>query len=501
MSIPSLLKSPGELTFQGSPTRLPSVVSLRLPPSKSQLIRRIFIRAVQGQPFHNTDFDSTWPKDVQDAWSLVQGFFLQRQRGHQEPDDHLWEAGEAGTVMRFGLAFLVAQGCRGILKGSGRAHERPIGDLVDALVFCGANIEYLAKQGYPPLKIQPSLLTRRNLRLDAGTSSQFISALVLVAPLLGANIDLNENVPWVISCPAQALSSKPYLEMTVKEMKEAGFFLDNSANSVRYFSNRPYQVQGLPLRHEGTENSSFLVEGDWSAASFWIWRQAEVPLCQHLEVKILTNESNQADRIILDLLPLLAPRVSVSFNPDNRSWTIDSLGRDQGLVGKDSDGGHDMATSIVSKSDGIWRIRATDFPDMVPALAMWALLSGNALEIIGIGHLRYKESDRIQALMYNLDLLGIPNGPLALEGIIITPPSSWKDYSQRFVTSQGYGQISGNSFPVFRCFGDHRIAMALSMLALPDLPIPLDEPDVVRKSYPSYWEDWAKFGYTLMSLN
>ncbi|MFM7380495.1 MAG: hypothetical protein ACKO2X_05220, partial [Bacteroidota bacterium] len=109
---------PSELAFHGSPSRLPSVVSLNLPPSKSQLIRRIFIGAVQGLDRPLPEWNSTWPQDVMDAWSLVHCALSRRQQGHHQSVDHVWEAGEAGAVMRFGLAFLVAQGCGGILRGN-----------------------------------------------------------------------------------------------------------------------------------------------------------------------------------------------------------------------------------------------------------------------------------------------------------------------------------------------------------------------------------------------
>ena len=157
--------------------------------------------------------------------------------------------------------------------------------------------------------------------------------------------------------------------------------------------------------------------------------------------------------------------------------------------------------SWVNWNQGVWRIKATDFPDMVPALAMWAILSGKAVEIIGIGQLRYKESDRIQALMVNLDLLGIPYEPCDSDGLVIRPLAPWLVYSRRFVTpSELKGQRVATS-PMLCCFGDHRMAMALSMLVLPDLSILMDAPQTVSKSYPRFWEDWAQFGYALKALN
>jgi len=492
---------PSELVFYGSPSLLPSVVSLNLPPSKSQLIRRIFIGAVQGLDHPMIEWNPTWPKDVMEAWSLVNCALSRRQQGHHQSVDHMWEAGEAGAVMRFGLAFLVAQGCGGILRGNGRAHERPIGDLVNALILCGANIEYLGEAGYPPLKIHSSSLRRRDLFMEAGTSSQFISAMAMVAPLLRPLDAPQENVPWEIAWSPQSFVSRPYLALTVQEMSGFGYSFEYSEHSLRYFPAVGVQVQTLLPGYGALKQDSRPVEGDWSAASFWIWRHAVIPLCQRLELKILTSESNQADSVVLDLLARLAPQVSAVFNPDTCTWTFDSLGSSAMLTNNSEERPPDRGQPVLNCDQGLWRIKATDFPDMVPALAVWAILSGNAVEITGIEQLRYKESDRIQALMVNLELLGVPHEMHVPDGLLIRPLASWAVYSRRFIAPpflKGHSVATG---PLLRCFGDHRLAMAFSMLALPDFPILLDEPHTVRKSYPGFWEDWTKFEYVLKALN
>lgn len=478
---------------------LPSAVSLNLPPSKSQLIRRIFIAALHDLGHPLVEWDSTWPQDVMDAWSMVHCVLTRRQQGQHQSVDQLWEAGEAGTVMRFGLAFLVAQGCGGILQGYGRAHERPIEDLVNALILCGANIEYIREVGFPPLKIHPSSLRRRDLFMEAGTSSQFISAMAMVAPLLRPLDALQENTPWEIAWSPRSVASRPYLALTIQEMSGFGYSFEYSEHSLRYIPAVTAKDSHPGYRPMGQDPRP--VEGDWSAASFWIWRHSVIPLCERLELRILTSKSNQADSVILDLLAILAPQVSAVFNPESCTWAFnptDSRGMFTDLLEDRSVvGGQPLAIY----DHGLWRIKATDFPDMVPALVMWAILSGNAVEIVGIGQLRYKESDRIQALMVNLELLGIPHDLIATDGLQVRPLASWVVYSRRFVAPSLSKDHSVAAGPLLRCFGDHRLAMALSMLVLPDLPILLDEPHTVRKSYPSFWEDWAKFGYALKALN
>ena len=434
-----------------------------------------------------------------DAWSMVHCVLTRRQQGQHQSVDQLWEAGEAGTVMRFGLAFLVAQGCGGILRGNGRSHERPIGDLVNALIQCGANIEYLGETGYPPLKIHPSSLRRRDLFMEAGTSSQFISAMAMVAPLLRPLDALQENAPWKIAWSPRYVASRPYLALTVQEMSSFGYSFDYYEHSLHYFP--AVTVQDSHPGDGALGQDPKPVEGDWSAASFWIWRHAVIPLCQRLELKILTGDSHQADSVILDLLAKLAPQVSAVFRPETCTWTFVSLGSGAMPTNNTEERPSDLGQTVVNCDQGLWRIKATDFPDMVPALAMWAILSGNAVEFVGIGQLRYKESDRIQALMVNLELLGVPIEKHGPDGLLIRPLASWAVYSRRFVSTHLSKDYSVDPAPLLRCFGDHRLAMALSMLALPDLPILLDQPYTVRKSYPGFWEDWAKFGYALKALN
>lgn len=506
---------PSVLTYQGRQTRLPTKVSLTMPPSKSELIRRIFIQAIQGKAGQSILLDSTWPQDVKDAWSLVQSYESKRQTGQHAAEDFVWEAGEAGTVMRFGLAFLVAQGCEGILKGSGRAHKRPIGDLVGALLTCGAKIEYLERDGFPPLRIRSSLLSKKDLVLDADMSSQFISAMVLVAPLLHDESTSKEPAPWVISWPSHQVSSRPYLELTIKEMISAGYDMEWNGDSIRYlpaghFRSRVVSSQGesipsvgaITRRDFGASVALNQVEGDWSAVSFWIWRQSVIPLCHRLKICFLNSESVQADRIIMDLLPLLAPQTTCCIDPAECSLIWETHGLNKIIRTTEAIERLGAGHSIASKEQGIWRIRATDFPDMVPSLVMWAVLSGNPLDILGIGHLRFKESDRIRALSFNLNLLGILHENLDRDGLAIRPLCSWKAHSRQFVAGQtSLSDSEYRPIPMLRCFGDHRMAMAFSMLVLPDLSIPLDDPEVVRKSYPGFWKDWAKFGYALQSLN
>lgn len=514
----------GLLIYQGEQQKFPSDKGMILPPSKSQLIRRIFIGGMQGNLSHQMTFDSNWPQDVLDAWFLVTSFESRRQNGDHDSEELVWEAGEAGTVMRFGLAFLVAHGCGGILQGRGRAHERPVGELVSALLSCGARIEYLAKSGFPPLRIRPSHLVKKDVFLQADQSSQYISAMVLVAPLLQDAKPSKKAEPWTISWPSEQIASGPYLELTVHEMRTAGYSLVWSGNSIAYHafvqnssaqdSNSSSFGSNLPsnqsafhssgpkdaLSHSSTNVDSQFLEGDWSAASFWIWRQCALPLCRKLKLQYLKEDSLHPDKVILDLLPGLSPSTTWGFESSDGHFFVvcDEGARDRLVDGLPKLPGR--AVPAIFKG-GIWSIRATDFPDMVPALVMWSVLSGISLDLWGIGHLQFKESDRIKALSSNLQSLGIPHEQLGVDGLAVRPRTSWQLHSRQFTRSLIQPHCAQHALPLLKCFGDHRIAMALSMLVLPDLPIPLDDPHVVRKSYPGFWDAWAEFGVVLQPLN
>lgn len=523
------MNHPGLLSYQGSLSRLPSESCVALPPSKSQLIRRLFIHSIRNLPLPVFASGLNLPADVEDAFSLLKSVESRRQQGQYQSEDLVWDAGEAGTVMRFGLTFLVAQGCGGILTGTGRACQRPIGDLVNALLSCGASVEYLDREGYPPLRIQPSVLYKRDLFLNAGVSSQFVSAMVMIAPLLRDADALTGPASWMISWPNDLVSSRPYLEMTVKEMTAAGYPMECLGHAVRYSpaldlpaldhpaiiapsvsgptglhsgpgASRPSVDSAIPGQVRDYWNMS-PIEGDWSAASFWIWRQAVIPLCNRLKIHQLTADSLQADRIILDLLPCLAPAMSCCMDLDSCTLFGNPASLPAVPPNKAPNQGSGPIPAAATYNQGVWQIRATDFPDMVPSLVIWSVLSGVPLDLVGISHLRYKESDRLHALAFNLDLLGIPHDILELDGLAIRPISSWKVYSRHFIGDQSTMAEPCRPMPLLRCFGDHRMAMALSMLALPDLPILLDEPHVVRKSYPGFWEEWTKFGYELQALN
>ena len=481
-------------------------VRLDLPPSKSLLIRQIFletalwIRSVgplESEPKDRTDL----AEDIRSSLALttairrhmlaakhlslykVEQPNLVEQPNHFDPPNQVeqpdqgaevrWEAGEAGTVMRFGLALLAFAGLGGILQGQGRAHQRPIKGLVDALRALGAGIHYLEREGYPPLRLEPSQLHGGRVVLPSNVSSQFASALLLGSVCREVDLELH----W----GPEELLSRPYLDMTLAMLQGSGWSTNAGPCHARLGSYR------------AVESPALAPEGDWSAATFWILRQAAYPLASTLILSNLNPRSLQGDAVLFGWLPWLAPNLEWAMTPIGSGDRVDLTLHVRNGVEDRSPSWENPAAHHPAEWEqqgDRWICHAAGIPDMVPALAVWAVLRGLRLEIRGVGHLAYKESNRLQALCDNLQSIGIQCRVIHGEEIVllVEPDRPWAQ------------QLQGDHRPEMgslRSFGDHRMAMAMSMLAMPGWDIALDDARVVAKSYPTFWEHWRALGYEL----
>jgi len=475
-------------------------VRLDLPPSKSLLIRQIFLETAQwirsvgpleSEPKDREDL----AEDIRSALALTtairrhvlaakhpsilgveQSNQVERTNQVERPDqgsEVRWEAGEAGTVMRFGLALLAFAGLGGILQGQGRAHQRPIKGLVDALRALGARIHCLEREGYPPLRLEPSQLHGGRVVLPSNVSSQFASALLLGAVCREVELELH----W----GPEELLSRPYLDMTLAMLQSSGW----STNAGPYHASLgSYRV---------TENQALEPEGDWSAATFWILRQAAYPLATTLILSNLNPRSLQGDAVLLGWLSWLAPHLEWVMTPIGSGERGDLTLRVRDGVAVSSPFCENPVAHHPAEWEqqgDRWICHAEGIPDMVPALAVWAVLRGLRLEIRGVGHLAYKESNRLQALCDNLQGVGIQCRVIHGEEIVllVDPDRPWAQ------------QLEGDRRPErgsFRSFDDHRMVMAMSMLAMPGWDIAFDDARVVSKSYPTFWEHWRALGYDL----
>ncbi len=282
--------------------------------------------------------------------------------------------GAAGTTMRFLTAYFAAkEGCDLLLDGSERMRQRPIGVLVDALRALGAEIDYAGEEGFPPLRIRGHRLKGGELSLDATVSSQYISALLMIAPLMSEGLKLTLEGETV---------SRPYILMTLKMMEDAGVESDyfNDVVTIKPQTYRPY---------------NFKIEGDWSAAAAWY--EIEAISSGAVTIDNLTQDSCQGDRKLADIFAKLGVHTE---------WE-----------------GENGGTDLVPAPDQDARLRV-DFSE-TPDLALYAIVTcamlGIPFHFTGLSTLAIKETDRVSAITTELAKVGIllqPEGKdiLAWEG-------------------------------------------------------------------------------------
>lgn len=344
--------------------------------------------------------------------------------------------GAAGTTMRFLTAFYASRpGHDVMLDGSERMRRRPIGVLVDALRALGADIEYSGEEGYPPLHIRGRRLNGGKLTLDASVSSQFISALLMVAPTMKEGLELTLDGEIV---------SRPYILMTLKMMADAGIDCELYRETATV---RPGEY-ALPSASSG-------IEGDWSAAAAWY------------EITALSGGMVTIDNLVKD-----------SCQGDRVAATIYSrLGVDTDFEGEE--GGTDLCAN--PDADARADIDFSECPDLAQCVTVTCAMLGFPFRFTGLATLSIKETDRIEALRRELAKVGVMvnvDGP----GII-----SW-DGRRMPITE----------LPVFDTYDDHRMAMCLAPVALYIPGIIIRDAEVVSKSYPGFWDDLREAGFTIL---
>ncbi len=340
------------------------------------------------------------------------------------------DIGHAGTAMRFLTAFFASiEGKTTILTGSERMQERPIQILVDALRELGADIEYVNREGYPPLKITGKKLTQTKVSLDANISSQYISALLLMAPSLenGLQITLKGH-----------LTSLPYIQMTLALLQQIGVQTS--------FIDQIIEVQPL-------KNSSQIIhiEPDWSSASyFYSW----VALHANSSIFLQGFKANslQGDHVVAEIY---------------KSFGVETIFSNAGiLIQKNS------KESSVDPYDSSIVLNLNQAPDIAQTIAVTCLGLGIKTQLTGLHTLKIKETDRLTALKTELEKLGAKVEITEDSLTLITPKSL-------------------NQNTIVATYNDHRMAMAFAPLSS-IIPLQIENPEVVTKSYKMFWEDLNK---------
>ncbi len=353
------------------------------------------------------------------------------------------QLGNAGTAVRF----LTAALCLGLgeytLDGIERMRQRPIGELVDPLRELGADIEYLGKDGFPPLKIvaEPPGLTGGLIELEPTLSSQFVSALLMIGPYLQQGLEIEFEGP---------ITSLPYVKMTLNLMKQFGatFEADRGYRAIHVPPGR-YRAYDYPIEPDASNASYFL------AAAAVVSGTAGHPGGSRCRIQGLGSRSLQGDAAFCEVLG----RMGCGVDQRMDQTVVSSPSLDHGLRGVDVD--------------------LNDMPDMAQTLAVVALFAAGPTTIRNVGNLRVKETDRMAALENELVKFGAQVN-VVRDDLTVTPPPGGVEGVRSAVAEAGGISIE--------TYDDHRMAMAFAVAGLVVPGVTINDPACVEKTFPDYFD-------------
>ena len=344
-----------------------------------------------------------------------------------ESNSSHFDVGAAGTSMRFLTAFLAKTVGEWTITGSERMKNRPIKLLVDALNSLGGKIEYMEKEGFPPLRIFGSALMGGDISLDGGISSQYISALMMIAPFMQNGLKINLEGKVI---------SRPYIRMTQQMMADFGVKVAFHENII------DIQPQTYtPIRYR--------VESDWSAASYWYEILA---LAEEGKIQLngLKKESLQGDSHVAEIYKNFGVETEYFDN--------------YVVISKSKELTHKLDADKLE-------IDFTNVPDLAQTVVVTCCLKEIPFKFSGLQSLKIKETNRVAALINELKKLGY---------VLYEPSEGELAWNEE--------RCEPESVPSIATYEDHRMAMAFAPAALLK-PIEILHPEVVSKSYPGFWED------------
>ena len=404
--------------------------SIMLPASKSISNRALIIQALTKRGMMPENLS-----DCDDTEVIIRGLGKQSE---------IIDIKAAGTAMRFMTAYLSATEGEHTLTGTERMKHRPIGILVDALRYLGAEIEYVGEEGYPPLRIRGRQLEGGTLLIAGDVSSQYISALLMIAPILtkGLELKLTGNI-----------ISRPYIDLTLHLMHEFGVAAEWSDFDTIRVKPQPYQQR------------AYTIESDWSAASYWYEILALTDDTQSkVALQGLKDGSRQGDSTVRYIFSLLG--IKTSF-------------KEKGVNG--------MPEALLTRHSRMLNRMDYDFtnqPDLAQTLIAVCPVLGIPFHFTGLGTLKIKETDRIEAMKREMEKLGYILHEE--EGTAL----SWTGERCEPMTQ-----------PTIDTYEDHRMAMSFAPLAIKLGEIRINNPEVVSKSYPHYWADLRKAGFKIQQVD
>ncbi len=398
--------------------------TINLPSSKSISNRALIINALSYSPYPLLNLSDSDDTEVLSA--------------ALNSNNNKFDIGHAGTAMRFLTAFLAKIVGEWEVTGSERMQQRPIAILVDALNSLGAQIEYIKNEGFPPLKILGSRLIGKTIELDGSVSSQYISALLLIAPTIENGLTLRLK---------GEITSRSYIDLTLKLMAKFGIQYRWDENEITV-----PQQNYLPR--------DFTVEADWSGASYWY---EILSMCDSGEIllKNLKLDSLQGDANIADWFT---------------QFGVISTQKTDGV--------------LLSKKESLSPEKLIhDFienPDVAQTMACLCVSKKIPFHFMGLKTLKIKETDRISALQ----------NELAKFGAQLTEPAEGELAWGGKINSESKSEI-----PVIETYHDHRMALAFAPMAISGNCLQISDPMVITKSYPKFWVDLKTAGFTISAID
>ena len=399
-------------------------MTVDLPASKSISNRALIIHALSG--------GSTLPENLSDCDDT--SVIIEALR--TMPEEINIKA--AGTAMRFMTAYLSVTPGTHILTGTERMKHRPIGILVDALRTLGANIEYIGEEGYPPIRITGSTLKGGLLEIHGNVSSQYISALLMIGPMLKDGLTLR-LIDHIIS--------RPYIDLTLWMMGEFGAEAEWTSADTITVNPKPYKSR------------DYFIENDWSGASYWyeILALNDDPESE-IRLTGLMDGSKQGDSITRYIFSLLGVKTKLQSKKAGIPQTI-TLKKNGHCVPK-------LEYDFVN------------CPDLAQTFVVACAAMNIPFHFTGLSTLKIKETDRIEALKTEMRKLGyvvkdIDGSELLWDGERCEPS-----------LEQGIDT-----------YEDHRMALAFAPYAMKHNGLVINNPQVVTKSYPHYWDHLRQAGF------
>lgn len=349
----------------------------------------------------------------------------------------------AGTAMRFLTAYLAATDGEHTITGTERMKNRPIGILVDALRYLGADIGYVGREGYPPLHIKGRPLDGGYLEIPGNVSSQYISALLMIGPVLKNGLELHMTGGVV---------SRPYIDLTLWMMREFGADADWSDMDTVKVNPHPY----TPRR--------YMIESDWSASSYWYEMLAlSNDTESSLRFEGLMDASKQGDSIVKYIFSLIGVKTRFLDAPDGQMPLV-ALKKQRCMLPR-------LDYDFVSA------------PDLAQTVVVTCALMDIPFKFTGLASLKIKETDRIEALKRELRKLG------------------YVLHDEHDDTLIWDGERCEPTFEPIDTYEDHRMAMAFAPAAIKFPGLRINNPQVVTKSYPQFWDNLQEAGFEIERFN